>query len=209
MADETIERAAAALEQEQTVRGLLGTACRELVETFDAQACVVSRVVGDLLILLSEFATDEGQDLGHEYLISDYPLTAETIALGEPRTVSLLDEIPEPTRVRLAADGLPPGERELLGAGRDLREREDLRRGPGRRRGRDLCADRPAARAHRVVLGPPAAGSLRPCPTPPPSRAPSSVRTAARSSRPSCSSAPPPAGSSARTAACSSRSSGR
>ncbi len=101
MADETIERAAAALEQEQTVRGLLGTACRELVETFDAQACVVSRVVGDLLILLSEFATDEGQDLGHEYLISDYPLTAETIALGEPRTVSLLDEIPEPTEASL------------------------------------------------------------------------------------------------------------
>jgi len=101
MADETIERAAAALEQEQTVRGLLGTACRELVETFDAQASVVSRVVGDLLILLSEFATDEGQDLGHEYLISDYPLTAETIALGEPRTVSLLDEIPEPTEASL------------------------------------------------------------------------------------------------------------
>src|SRR6266550_3405810 len=101
MADETIERAAAALEQEDTVRGLLGTACRELVETFDAQACVVSRVVGDLLILLTEFATDEGQDLGHEYLISDYPLTAETIALGEPRTVSLLDEIPEPTEASL------------------------------------------------------------------------------------------------------------
>src|SRR5437879_5247327 len=101
MADETVERAAAALEQEQTVRGLLGTACRELVETFDAQACVVSRVVGDLLILLSEFATDEGQGLGHEYLISDYPLTAETIALGEPRTVSLLDKSPEPMEASL------------------------------------------------------------------------------------------------------------
>jgi GAF domain-containing protein len=95
MSDETIGRAAAALEQEQTVRGLLGTACRELVETFDARACVVSRVVGDLLILLAEFSTEDGQDLGHEYLISDYPLTAETIALGEPRMVSVLDESPE------------------------------------------------------------------------------------------------------------------
>ncbi|MGZ4257730.1 MAG: GAF domain-containing protein [Gaiellaceae bacterium] len=101
MAGEQVERAAAALEREQTVSGLLGTACRELVETFDAQACVVSRVVGDLLILLSEFATDEGQDLGHEYLISDYPLTAETIALGEPRMVSLLDEAPEPMEASL------------------------------------------------------------------------------------------------------------
>jgi GAF domain-containing protein len=101
MADETIERAAAALEQEQTVRGLLETACRELVETFDAQACVVSRVVGDLLILLAAFATEDVQDLGHEYLISDYPLTAETVALGEPRTVSLLDDSPEPMEASL------------------------------------------------------------------------------------------------------------
>jgi GAF domain-containing protein len=101
MADETIERAAAVLEQQQTVRGLLETACRELVETFDAQACVVSRVVGDLLILLAEFATEEVKDLGHEYLISDYPLTAETITLGEPRTVSLLDDSPEPMEAAL------------------------------------------------------------------------------------------------------------
>jgi len=101
MADETIERAAAALEREETVRGLLATACRELAESFDAQACVVSRVVGDLLILLAEFSTDGGQDLGHEYLISDYPLTAETITLGEPRAVSLLDESPEPMEASL------------------------------------------------------------------------------------------------------------
>ena len=95
MPDETIERAAAALEQEQTVRGLLETACRQLVETFDAQACVVSRVVGDLLILLAESSREERPaGLGHEYLISDYPLTAETIAVGEPRAVSLLDESP-------------------------------------------------------------------------------------------------------------------
>jgi GAF domain-containing protein len=101
MADETTERAAAALEQEQTVRGLLATACRELVETFDARASVISRVVGDLLIVLAVFSPDEGQDLGHEYLISDYPLTAETIALGEPRTVSLLEESPEPMEASL------------------------------------------------------------------------------------------------------------
>jgi GAF domain-containing protein len=101
MADETIERATAALEQEETVRGLLATACRELVETFGARASVVSRVVGDLLIVLAVFSSDEEQDLGHEYLISDYPLTAETIALGEPRTVSLLDESPEPMEAAL------------------------------------------------------------------------------------------------------------
>ena len=102
MAGEQVERAAAALEQEQTVSGLLTTACRELVEAFDAGACVVSRVVGDLLVLLAEFSREERPaGLGHEYLISDYPLTAETIALGEPRTVSLLDKSPEPMEASL------------------------------------------------------------------------------------------------------------
>ena len=102
MAGEQVERAAAALEQEQTVSGLLTTVCRELVEAFDAGACVVSRVVGDLLVLLAEFSREERPaGLGHEYLISDYPLTAETIAVGEPRAVSLLDESPEPMEAAL------------------------------------------------------------------------------------------------------------
>ena len=101
MASEQVERAAAALEREQTVTGLLATVCRELVETFDARACVFSRVVGDLLVLLAEFTQGERTNLGHEYLISDYPLTAETIALGKPRAVSLLDESPEPMEAAL------------------------------------------------------------------------------------------------------------
>jgi GAF domain-containing protein len=102
VAGEQVERAAAALEQEQTVSGLLETVCRELVETFDARACVVSRVVGDLLVLLAEYSTEERPaGLGHEYLISDYPLTAETIAVGEPRAVSLLEESPEPMEASL------------------------------------------------------------------------------------------------------------
>jgi GAF domain-containing protein len=101
VAGEQVERAAAALEREQTVSGLLETVCRELVETFDARACVVSRVVGDLLVLLAQFSQGERTNLGHEYLISDYPLTAETIAVGEPRAVSLLDESPEPMEASL------------------------------------------------------------------------------------------------------------
>lgn len=102
MTDESVLRATAALDQEQTVRGLLGTACRELVETLDAKACAISRVVGDLLIALAEFS--RGQDpleLGHEYLISDYPMTLEVVQRGEARSVSLLEDSPDPNEAAL------------------------------------------------------------------------------------------------------------
>ena len=101
--DESVKRAAAALDQEQTVRGLLETACRELVENLDAKACAISRVVGDLLVGLVELSPDDHRrlDLGHEYLISEYPLTQEVIELGEARTVSLREKAPEPNEAQL------------------------------------------------------------------------------------------------------------
>jgi GAF domain-containing protein len=97
-----IDDAIAALRQEHTVRGLLETACRELTESLDASACAISRVVGDLLIGLAEFSrAARPLSIGHEYLISDYPLTQEVIAGGEPRVVSLLEDAPEPTEAEL------------------------------------------------------------------------------------------------------------
>jgi GAF domain-containing protein len=99
---ESVKRATAALDQEQTVRGLLETACRQLVENLDAKACAISRVVGDLLVALAEFS--RGQDpleLGHEYLISDYPLTLEVVQRGAARAVSLLEDSPEPNEAAL------------------------------------------------------------------------------------------------------------
>jgi GAF domain-containing protein len=86
-------RSAAALEAEKTIRGLLGGACRELVVLLDATACAISRVIGDLLVGLDEH-TRSGRPLahGHEYLISDFPLTREVVETGEPRWVSRLDE---------------------------------------------------------------------------------------------------------------------
>src|SRR5215210_1209955 len=90
------------LEAETTIRGLLGTACRELVQVLDATAAAVSRVIGDLLVGLDEH-TISGRPLahGHEYLISDFPLTGEVVESGEPRWVSVLDEGAEPTETAL------------------------------------------------------------------------------------------------------------
>ena len=101
MAD-PVESAVDALRSQSTVRGVLETACREITETLDASACLVSRVVGDLLVSLVEFSRGErAPGIGHEYLISDYPLTQDVIAQGEPRVVSLLDDAPEPTEAEL------------------------------------------------------------------------------------------------------------
>ena len=54
MTTDSFERSSAAMEAETTIRGLLGTACREAVELLDASACAISRVIGDLLVGLDE-----------------------------------------------------------------------------------------------------------------------------------------------------------
>jgi len=97
------EQAAGTLARQTTVQGLLAATCRELVDLLDAGACAISRVVGDLLIGLEEYTrTPQGPlEVGHEYLISDYPLTQEVVERGQPRGVSLMDEEPEANEAAL------------------------------------------------------------------------------------------------------------
>ena len=98
--DQTVAR----LGGETTVRGVLATTCRELVELLDASACAVSRVIGDLLVGLDEYTlASRPLEHGHEFLISDYPLTREVVESGEPRTVSRLDPEAEATESELLA----------------------------------------------------------------------------------------------------------
>jgi GAF domain-containing protein len=96
------ERTAARLGSETTVRGVLATTCRELVEQLDATACAVSRVIGDLLVGLDEYTlSNRPLEHGHEYLISDYPLTREVVQSGEPKRVSRLDPEADETEAAL------------------------------------------------------------------------------------------------------------
>jgi len=99
---DSFARSTAALEAETTIRGLLGAACRELVELTGATACAISRVIGDLLVGLDEHTTG-GRPLshGHEYLISDFPLTRDVVESGEPRWLSRLDENAEENEAAL------------------------------------------------------------------------------------------------------------
>jgi len=86
------ERAIASLDQEQTVQGLLHTTCRTVVELVGGSACAISRVVGDLLVGLEEFTRSRRPlEHGHEFLISDFPLTQEVVEQGQARSLSRRD----------------------------------------------------------------------------------------------------------------------
>ncbi|HEY8628667.1 MAG TPA: GAF domain-containing protein [Gaiellaceae bacterium] len=81
---------------------LLSGTARRLVELFDgASACVVSRVIGDLLVDLTQHAPAGRIEAGHEYLVSDFPLTQQVIESGEPQVVRLSDPDADPAEADL------------------------------------------------------------------------------------------------------------
>ena len=87
---------------EASVTGLLAAAARAYVEVFEAPACTISRVIGDLLVDLMQYQR-EGKPtrLGHGYLISDYPVTRAVIEDREPRTVTKGDPDADAQEVEL------------------------------------------------------------------------------------------------------------
>jgi GAF domain-containing protein len=85
--------------------GLLKETCREAVAELDAAAAVFSRVIGDLLLELAEHSrSGQTLHLGHEYLISDYPLTQEVVRACESRAVSLRDTDPDAKEAELLVE---------------------------------------------------------------------------------------------------------
>jgi GAF domain-containing protein len=89
-------------ERAHVVRRVLQELSQNVCQALEGSGCVVSRVVGDLLVELVDFTpTGRSLQLGHGYLISDYPLTREVLEAREPRVVSLHEEDAEPNEVRL------------------------------------------------------------------------------------------------------------
>lgn len=74
------------------LRDVLGSLVLDLVERLDADACAISRVIGDVLILVAEYA-ESGATLqqGQGYLVPDFPQTAEVLRSREPRALTLDD----------------------------------------------------------------------------------------------------------------------
>ena len=64
----------------------------ELVTRLGADACAISRVIGDVLILVAERVPDGGTlQMGQGYLVPDFPQTAEVLETGQPRALTLDD----------------------------------------------------------------------------------------------------------------------
>jgi transcriptional regulator with GAF, ATPase, and Fis domain len=71
---------------------LLAETTRELADTLHADASSISRVIGDVLIMVSE-VVPEGRtmQMGHGFLVPDYPLTQKVLTTGVPATLTLTD----------------------------------------------------------------------------------------------------------------------
>ena len=69
---------------------VLANLAEDLCKQLAADGCVISRVIGDVLIMVAERAP-EGVTLqqGQGYLVPDFPTTAEVLATGRPCTLTL------------------------------------------------------------------------------------------------------------------------
>ena len=81
---------------------LLDETNRELVESLPADASSVSRVIGDLILLVSE-CPPEGQTLqmGQGYLVPDYPATKSVLTTGTPYAMTVDDVDADPAEARV------------------------------------------------------------------------------------------------------------
>jgi GAF domain-containing protein len=79
-----------------TVWELTGGLCVALVEETRATGCIVSRVIGDVLVQIAEHVPDGRTfQLGRGFLVSQFPTTAEVLATGVARAVSVADDAPD------------------------------------------------------------------------------------------------------------------
>jgi GAF domain-containing protein len=75
---------------------LKGTAT-EVVDGLEADACAISRTIGDVLIMIIDLAPrGQSLQLGGGFLVSDYPLTRDVLASGRPCSLTLLDPDVDP-----------------------------------------------------------------------------------------------------------------
>lgn len=58
-------------------------------------------MIGDLLVDLTQHAPAGHIEAGHEYLVSDFPLTQQVIESGEPQVVRLSDPDADPAEADL------------------------------------------------------------------------------------------------------------
>jgi hypothetical protein len=89
----------------ENVWELTGRLCEELDAHVGGAGCIVSRVIGDVLVQVAEHAPDGRTfQLGRGFLVSQFPTTALVLQEGVPRAVSMDDERPDEAEVRVLED---------------------------------------------------------------------------------------------------------
>jgi GAF domain-containing protein len=84
---------------------LLAATASELVSRLDAQACAISRTIGDVLIMVTDYAPPgRSLQLGGGFLISDYPLTQDVLATGRPERMTVRDPDIDPQEAFLLGE---------------------------------------------------------------------------------------------------------
>ena len=122
---------------------LLQDLCAELVAELDAVGCIVSRVIGDVLVQVAEYAPD-GRTfaLGRGFLVSEFPETEAVLKTGLPKSVAVTDVAADPAEVRVLRElglasvlmlALRPGEEswglvEVYRGAAEIFDDEDVRR---------------------------------------------------------------------------------
>ena len=101
MSTADVELSLGRIAAETSVSRLLNATCVELVALLDASRCSISRIIGDLLVELSDHLRSGEQPKLELFLVSDYPLTQEVIEAGEPRVVVRSDPNADPAEADL------------------------------------------------------------------------------------------------------------
>ena len=81
---------------------VLSNIADDLIARLDADACAISRVIGDVLILVAERIPGGGTlQMGQGYLVPDFPQTAEVLRTREPRSLTLDDADLDPAEASI------------------------------------------------------------------------------------------------------------
>jgi len=79
--------------------------CVALVDEVGGVGCIVSRVIGDVLVQVAEHAPGGRTfQLGRGFLVSQFPTTAEVLESGLPRAVSAGDDDADAAEVAVLTD---------------------------------------------------------------------------------------------------------
>jgi transcriptional regulator with GAF, ATPase, and Fis domain len=98
----TDAEALAALDGATTTPSLLGILAEALTDVLEADACLISRAIGEMLVDLVEHTASRSRlPGGHGYLISDFPQTQQILRDGTSATVSVDDPAADEQEVAL------------------------------------------------------------------------------------------------------------